>query len=589
MKKWIRWKGLIFFFCLAVLFSLIWFVFTPVFVERMIEKYGTDIVGAKVELDDADLTFLPLGFVLKHLQITNPDEPMTNAVEVADIGFSLDGLNLLRRKVVIDEMNLDQVQINTPRKNSGAIRKKPRGISDDLKKRKDKTLFLPSLKIPDVNEILEKENLVSIELIRTLDSDIKAEELKWKRILNEIPDKEKLNEYKKRIKKIKSSKKGGLSSILGGMSEAFEIKKDINNDLKQIQNAHREFETSLASFKKRMDEAKKAPLEDIRRLKAKYSVSRNGLGNLSRLILGPKIGEWIDRALFWYEKIKPALRRAKKDKKTGHETVKPMRGKGINVVYKENSPLPDFLIRNINASVKLKAGNIVGKIKNITTGQDILGIPLTFIFSGDNLKGVQSAEIKGTIDHIVPTKSKDTLNMRIKGYQLQDMNLSDQQEMPLTLKEGLMNLTLNSQLKGEAVKIKTVANFESVKFTIRGKKADSLFAQTISSTLSGITRFSLMVDITGTIDNYETDISSDIDQIMKKAVGNLVKKESASLERKLRSAVYAKVNGPSDDLKLNFSRLVSINNELISRLDLGKDALDSFGVKSNSRILKLPF
>ena len=380
-----------------------------------------------------------------------------------------------------------------------------------------------------------------------------------------------------------------MSSILGGMSEAFEIKKDINNDLKQIQNAHREFETSLASFKKRMDEAKKAPLEDIRRLKAKYSVSPNGLGNLSRLILGPKIGEWIDRALFWYEKIKPALRRAKKDKKTGHETVKPMRGKGINVVYKENSPLPDFLIRNINASVKLKAGNIGGKIKNITTGQDILGIPLTFIFSGDNLKGVQSAEIKGTIDHIVPTKSKDTLNMRIKGYQLQDMNLSDQQEMPLTLKEGLMNLTLNSQLKGEAVKIKTVANFESVKFTIRGKKADSLFAQTISSTLSGITRFSLMVDITGTIDNYETDISSDIDQIMKKAVGNLVKKESASLERKLRSAVYAKVNGPSDDLKLNFSHLVSINNELISRLDLGKDALDSFGVKSNSRILKLPF
>jgi len=199
MKKWIRWKGLIFFFCLAALFSLIWFVFTPVFVERMIEKYGTDIVGAKVELDDADLTLLPLGFVLKHLQITNPDEPMTNAVEVADIGFSLDGLNLLRRKVVIDEMNLDQVQINTPRKNSGAIRKKTRKISDDLKKRKDKTLSLPSLKIPDVNEILEKENLVSIELIRTLDSDIKAEELKWKRILNEIPDKEKIVTFRNKI------------------------------------------------------------------------------------------------------------------------------------------------------------------------------------------------------------------------------------------------------------------------------------------------------------------------------------------------------------------------------------------------------
>jgi len=589
MKKWIRWKGLMFFFCFAVLFSLIWFVFAPVFVERMIEKYGTDMVGAKVELDDADLTLSPLGFVLKRLQITNPDEPMTNAVEIADIGFSLDGLNLLRRKVVIDEMNLDQAQINTPREKSGAIRKKPRGISDDLKKRKGKTLSLPSLKIPDVSEILEKENLVSLELIRTLDSDIKAEELKWERILNEIPDKEKLDEHKKRIEKIKSAKKEGVSGILGGVSEAAEIKKDIDSDLKQIQDAHREFGTSLASLKKRMGEAKKAPLEDIRRLKAKYSISPAGLGNLSRLILGPKIGEWTDSALFWYEKIKPALNRAEKDKKTGHETVKPVRGRGINIVYKEKSPLPDFLIRDINASVKLKAGDIGGKIRNITTDQDILGIPLTFIFSGDNLKGVQSAEMKGSLDHIVPIKSKDTLNMRIKGYQLQEMTLSDQQELPLTLKEGLLNLAINSQLKGEAVKIKTVANFGSVKFATEGERADSLFAQTISSTLSDITGFSLMVDITGTLDNYETDISSDLDRIMKKAVGNLVKKESASLERKLRSAVYAKVNGPSDDLKLNFSHLASINNELVSRLDLGKNALDSFGVKNNSKIFKLPF
>jgi hypothetical protein len=65
------------------------------------------------------------------------------------------------------------------------------------------------LKIPDVNEILEKENLVSLELIRTLDSDIKTEELKWERILNEIPDKEKLDEYKKRIEKLNPQKKRG--------------------------------------------------------------------------------------------------------------------------------------------------------------------------------------------------------------------------------------------------------------------------------------------------------------------------------------------------------------------------------------------
>ena len=225
MKNWIRWKGLIFFFCFVLFFSVVWFILAPLFVEKIIEKYGTRMVGAKVELDDADLSFLSPGINLKRLKITNPDEPMTNAVEIADIGFSIDGFNLLRRKVIINEMNLDQVQFNTPRKKSGAVRKKAVPISKDLTESKKK-ITVPSFKIPDVNEIIEKENLVSLEMIKDLDKEIKAEEVKWKHMLNEIPDKKRLNEYKKRIEKIKSAKKESLSAILEGVSEASEITED---------------------------------------------------------------------------------------------------------------------------------------------------------------------------------------------------------------------------------------------------------------------------------------------------------------------------------------------------------------------------
>ncbi len=585
MKKWIRWKGLISFFCFVLFFSVVWFIFTPLFVEKIIEKYGTRIVGAKVELDDADLNLLPPGVNLKHLKITNPDKPMTNAVEIADIGFSIDGFNLLRRKVIINEMNLDRVRINTPRKKSGAVKKKAVPISKDSTKSKKKTLTIPSFKIPDVNEIIEKENLVSLEMIKDLDKEIKVEEVKWKHLLNEIPDKKRLNEYKKRIEKIKSSKKGGLSSILEGVSEASELREDIKKDLIQIQDMRKDVKTSLASLKKRMDDIKKAPMEDVRRLKAKYSVSPKGIGNFSRLFFGPKIGEWTEKTLFWYEKAEPFLKRGKKDKKT----VKPLRGKGVNVVYKEDSPLPDFLIRNANASLMLKAGNMAGKINNITTAQNIIGVPLTFIFSGDNLKEIQSVEIKGSLDHIVPVKSKDTLNVHIKRYHLNNITLSDHQNMPVDLKEGFMNLKLNSELTGETVKIKAVANFESVIFAMKEKKTDTFFAQTLYLALSDINRFSLMVDVAGTLDNYETDISSDLDQIMKRAMENLVKKEREGLEKKLKSAIYAKLKKSSDDLNSNFDRLSLIENELTSRLDLGNDLSGSFLKKDNSKKFKLPF
>ena len=594
MKNWIRWKGLMFFFCFVLFFSVVWFVFAPLFVEKVIEKYGTRIVGAKVELDDANLSFLSPGINLKRLQITNPDEPMTNAVEVADIGFTIDGLNLLKRKIIINEMNLDQVQINTPRKKSGAVRKKAVPISkdstsEDLNKSKKKTVTAPSFKIPDVNEIIEKENLVSLEMIKDLDKDIKAEEVKWKHTLNEIPDKKRFNEYKKRIEKIKSSKKGGVSSILEGVGEASELREDIKKDLIQIEDMRKGFKADLASLKKRMDDIKKAPMADVRRLKDKYSISPKGIGNLSRLFLGPKIGEWTERALSWYKKAEPFLKRGEKDEKTRHKTVKPLRGKGVNVVYKEDSPLPDFLIRNANASLILKSGNMAGKINNITTAQDITRVPLTFIFSGDKLKEIQSVQIKGSLDHIVPVKSKDTMTVHIKGYHLHDITLSDQQKMPVDFKEGFMSLKLNSELTGEAVQVKAVANFESVNFAMKEKKSDSFFAQTLYSALSDINRFSLMVDVAGTLDNYKTDISSDLDQIMKRAMEDLVKKEREGLEKKLKSAVYAKLKKSSDDLNSNFDRLSLIENKLASRLDLGNDLSGSLLKKDNSKKFELPF
>ena len=99
--KWIRWQGLITFLALTVIVAFIWFFFIDSYVERMIEKTGTKANGAKVELDNADLTLFPAGLRITGLQVTNPDKPMVNAVEIKKIAMSLDGLNLLRRKVVM--------------------------------------------------------------------------------------------------------------------------------------------------------------------------------------------------------------------------------------------------------------------------------------------------------------------------------------------------------------------------------------------------------------------------------------------------------------------------------------------------------
>src|SRR5437762_8117232 len=58
---------------------------------------------------------LPICLTLTRIQVSNPDEPMRNAVEVSRVTMRLDGGSLLRRKVIVEEMILDGVRLNTPR------------------------------------------------------------------------------------------------------------------------------------------------------------------------------------------------------------------------------------------------------------------------------------------------------------------------------------------------------------------------------------------------------------------------------------------------------------------------------------------
>lgn len=212
MKKIFRWQGIVAFAVLLAVFVVLWISLVDIFAEQGIEKGGTAIVGAKVELDKADVTLSPLGLTLTGLQITNPEEPMTNAVEAGRIAFTMDGLNALRRKVIVEEMSLERVRLNTPRKTSGAIEKKEPG-----EEKEGKEIPILSMEIPDVDEILEKEknDLLTLRQIEHIRTDSEAMKTKWEKKIEELSNMADAEQYTKRIEGLKSEGKGSVSRILG--------------------------------------------------------------------------------------------------------------------------------------------------------------------------------------------------------------------------------------------------------------------------------------------------------------------------------------------------------------------------------------
>ncbi|MDH5296902.1 MAG: TIGR03545 family protein, partial [Nitrospirota bacterium] len=361
MTKWIRWWGLGAFLLVVAVIASLWVFFVDGWVKGLIEDVGTDVVGAKVDLDHADVSLFPVGLTLTRLQVTNPKAPMTNAVEVGRIAMGLDGLNLLQRKVIVEEMSVEGVRMGTSRTTSGAVKpvREPATEENGMF-----AISLPSLEVPDVNTILQNEDLETMRLIEELKADLKQEKATWESRLQNLPGKGHVAKYQERVKQLKTATKGGLEGILGGVGEVQSLKEEIDRDLQSLKDAQKEFDEKVALLKRRLEQIKTAPQRDIQHLQTKYNLSPQGLANLSQTLLGSQIGSWVHQGVAWYERAKPFLEGAQAmgASQAGPEVQKPLRGKGVDVHFTEEQPLPDFLVRLARVSLNLDVGNLDGTI-----------------------------------------------------------------------------------------------------------------------------------------------------------------------------------------------------------------------------------
>ncbi len=585
MKKWIRWQGLIPFVLFVAAALLFWFLLLGPLVKWAVEKTGTAIVGAEVDLGRADVTLSPLGVTLSRLQVTDPGEPMRNAVEIGRIAFSLDGLDLLRRKIIINEMSAEGIMLGTERKTSGAIvKQKKKEESNEAKK---KAFGLPSFELPDVKEIVEKERLESLRLAESLPKEINGAEDVWKRKMSGLPDKDRIVDYRKRVEKLKATKKRGAAELLQAAADAKSLAADIRRDLDRVNSVRNDLSADVVSWKKKIDRAEQAPGEDARRLRVHYGFSPEGLRNMSAMIFGNKIGDWIGSGIRWYGRLQPVLERASGQKgKT--ETVKPLRGRGVDVRFRERHPLPDFLIRTIKVSARPEAGVFDGTIRNVTPDQDVLGSPITFALSGRDMKNIGSLELDGKLDHVVPARSEDRMTVRLQRYAVRKMILSDSGSLPVTLKTATADCVVQADRRSGGISATITAEFRSVDLDTGGKSAGSPLIASIAKSLSGVKDFTLTAKVNGSPEDYDIKISSDLDRVLQQAAGRFVKDQGDRFERKLEAMIAEKTSGGINEAKASLGGLNALSKDL-NTTDSALNGLLNEALKTGKAGIKLPF
>jgi uncharacterized protein (TIGR03545 family) len=120
-RSWVRLRALLVAVPVLALIAAIVYVLLDPTLERAVEDTGAQIVGAKVEVDAADVRLREGRFVLNRLQVANPEAPFTNLVEVREIVFDFRTEPLLEKKLVADTVVIAGVRFGTPRETSGEL------------------------------------------------------------------------------------------------------------------------------------------------------------------------------------------------------------------------------------------------------------------------------------------------------------------------------------------------------------------------------------------------------------------------------------------------------------------------------------
>ncbi|MBI5135858.1 MAG: TIGR03545 family protein [Nitrospirae bacterium] len=518
LGRFIRWRGLAAFVVLVTALTLGWLLLVDRMVKAGFEAAGTRAVGARVDVGGADLSLFPAGLTLTRIQVTDPDAPMTNAVEIARVAMTMDGALLLRRKVIVEEMAVEGVRLHTPRSRSGAIHKAPKPAREA-----DHALF--GLALPDPDALLREARLEALQAADALKADLAAFRASWEKQIAELPDDDDLKAYRERIKALQQARKGGIGAVLGAVKEVKALQDDIRADAKAVRDARQRFHAELAQLQARRKALQDAPAAEARRLVTRFAHDAGLEGTLTTLAFTERVSGWVTTTHGWYQRLRPYIDRAR----AVHDADgAPARGTGQDIRFPETHPLPDLLVRRASVSVQLAAGDLAGTVTNLTPDPSTLGRPLVFRFTGDRLRGIDRVAVEGTLDHVRPDAPRDRLAITVNGYRADGLALVPGGPLPLTLARGRVDLAVHATVAGgDRLAGRLALGLRDARLEAEGSPA-------VARALQGVKAVNAQATLGGTLAHPTVDVSTNLDDLLRAAAAEVARQRLETLEADVR-------------------------------------------------------
>tara|TARA_B110000259_G_scaffold186170_1_gene236779 strand:+ start:1545 stop:3188 length:1644 start_codon:yes stop_codon:yes gene_type:complete len=547
MMNWIRSWGIALF---AVL-TLIWVLSIDWLVKSAIIAYGTELNGAQVELESAELSLWPAGLELINLQVTDAYNPMFNRFEAGSISATLDSALLLRRQVIVEQLDIIGVRMNSPRIRSGATKDTPIVTNTGF----DFGGLIPDVSLPDMSLLLaDAQQQVNAE-IAGIEQEIVDIEQRWRNNIEQLPSKDKLAEYRARWDKLSNA------SFMEKMLGAKKLKNDVSGDLKLIESFNQQLKDDRRLISGQIDRAKGLPRAQADRTMQSVGLSNENVAFV-RAITGDQIDQWVTRAKTFSESL-------------SSNTVEqaPSRGTGRWVTFAEDDPLPQVLIRRgqFNGVLQLAASNmrVDGKLSDIAYPLEGYSQPAALVITARDDENA-SLLFEVTIDHRQADFSDD-FNLEVMNLPISELALSSGAEKALLLEAGNLNFIASGRASPDTVLANVVAKLSDPRLTTDADLATKS-EQFLAETLNTLDSVDLQVNVSGALQNPDVNIASNLDKILAAGLKSQISAQTTKFKRQFTDQLGEQTSGQLGALSAKGDFLKDIQALLNDR----KAAMPSF-------------
>jgi len=556
-KGWIRWTGVVALIAITGLFVAIYYVSFNFIIKKQIESHATDAWGAKVEIGDLSLSLDPIELKIRNIQLTDPEHPMENLLVINEVGAELDFYQFVVGRKVINDIIFTGLALHQPRDTSGAIDTTESTESTDVSQNMIDSINIDNA-VSAMSNVVTPDELLAREPLKTLEKaeqiDQQADELnkKWQALKPRLPTRQAMLNYKKAYQDLVTKPIHSLEELDLRKKKYDALNKKMRDHRKAIAEAKALLGDKLPQLKDDVVTLKDLPSEDYERLVSKYGFNQQGLSNLTHLIFGPQIQQWLDEGMYWYQVAKPYLESAEEPAKT----KTPLSRHSVDVAFTEYDPQPDFHIKKILGSATIEEGNLELLINHVTD-QVESDIPMTF--NADYLPQTQNKplQLSGISDWRNPEATTNTLDVVWNQYKVNNWQLTDNANLPLNMEKGMADSTgkvsilPNGQVDG-FINI----NYQSVDFMF-ADHAKKETREYMAPLFDKIDTFLVSTQFSGDMTSPSLSLKSDLDQRLGKAFKQAVGDKAAGYKKELKQKINTKVKG----------QLGSVNQKIASLTD----------------------